>query len=956
MKNTGNILYIPLLILIFFCGFSFKPGEQKNSLEEVPLYIAGDYYDSIHFELTSRGLKSVRDHNVLYDGKPAEDRRVSGFKHRMEWDFSTPEPGDYIVTIFAVTDKKRSVKFGFYDNKKEYSLSKVRKSGLIPKSKQRFAFSFKIRVTGTTGSTRMYISGKSLVLYKIYIAAVKPDTPVYDNRFKKLTPSGYKTILSGNQTGPRALVVLPPSGPARQTALEFAARTGLPKEEEKKITIFPGFSTGGTKNLILFNLDYGTPLCRSLKNADILPENRHFLLEDGYEIRTIARPFRENINLLVLSARTEKSLAECSRRFLSLLKKEKGTVFFDTFLELKKGTGWAKFAENRIFETGYAERMEKIVRKNLPRPFGGYTGPVPSREYIQTLAALGQDYFTTANPVYAALFKAAMLKMMDDDIYGHLEKGMDSHMVLYELLLAWDRAEEAPVFTAQERLLITNYLFFRCLLANEGFLRTFSTFERYSDGVKMRHNHQTHLALGLTRGYLYFERLYDPGITALLKSWCNEQVENAVYWGHAPEDSANYEQLVFLHTAKQLRIRGLDLKTNRAAQHWPEAARRFLILRDSFLLPAAYGDCWDSRSLSHFSFFRIMEEEFGEKRDFPAQYLIDRLIENYKTIENETREITETFIYLNGSAEVGGIQPVPDKKKALEYLDSVTGLIKIRLPEGYFLYQTGQIGNKQRWKKYQMPRGANYALTADKIQFRSGFGPGEEYLLFEGIGWADHGHYDLGSIVHYNQGDRLWIVDFGYNNVEARHHSNLEIMRDGKPLWTQFPFQEGRFGDFRTGSQFMEITDFRPPGMKKEDYSFTGKADFGTDGIWERTITGTPGGGFSIHDSFTAVEEGEYEVTFRLRLLGLVEGKGQKWQVRQQGALLPLSLSHAPGDSVTLRKWEPDDHGWDGGAYPWYKYNLDEGNPKTLEWTKKVHLAEGEQISFIARIGKVQAE
>ena len=109
----------------------------------------------------------------------------------------------------------------------------------------------------------------------------------------------------------------------------------------------------------------------------------------------------------------------------------------------------------------------------------------------------------------------------------------------------------------------------------------------------MRHNHQTILGCGMMQAYLYFGRLYGLGCAQIWKSWCDDLVLNATYWGHAPENSPNYEPRTFLEVADMLHYQGLSTKDQEGTRNWPLSSMRFLSLRDSFGLPSCYGDCWD---------------------------------------------------------------------------------------------------------------------------------------------------------------------------------------------------------------------------------------------------------------------------------------------------------------------------------------------------------------------------
>jgi hypothetical protein len=185
------------------------------------------------------------------------------------------------------------------------------------------------------------------------------------------------------------------------------------------------------------------------------------------------------------------------------------------------------------------------------------------------------------------------------------------------------------------------------------------------------------------------------------------------------------------------------------------------------------------------------------------------------------------------------------------------------------------------------------------VQYRSGWGFDDEYLLFETIGWTDHGNYDLGALVQYCAGGRLWIVDHGYTNVTVEHHSTLDVKRDGKPAWDNYPNFKGRFGFFRTGSQIFDITKLDPaksgtPGA----FEVVAIAPDMAGANWTRHLRGGGGAPLVVEDTLTADQPGTYEIISRLRLLGDVTGENGHWLVKQQDATLPVTLDVAADDNA----------------------------------------------------------
>jgi hypothetical protein len=346
-------------------------------------------------------------------------------------------------------------------------------------------------------------------------------------------------------------------------------------------------------------------------------------------------------------------------------------------------------------------------------------------------------------------------------------------------------------------------------------------------------------------------------------------------------------------------------------------------------------------------------EIMGEDWDWPtSQMAIDRLIRRYRSLGVYPDSTMDLYAYLHGSTDVGGLKTPPDPQIADEALMPLLGLAAIPMTEGYCSYLSGEVGNARIWKVHQRPDAPPYAKTADKIQYRSGFNTDDEYLLMDTIGWANHAHFDLGAIVQYCHGGRLWIVDAGYTNSGVRHHSTIEVVRDGKPAWGPLPREVGYTSDFRSGPNMLEIVELVPnrsdaPGP----FSVVCQTPGVAGAVWERKVNGGAEKGLFIEDTLTANEAGEYVFTFRLRLLGQVTGRGNQWIVSQKGAALPVILEVTDGDTVGLAKWEPDEHTWNEGSYPWYPFVEGDGRPMTIEWCRTRQLKSGQHTYFRARIG-----
>jgi len=949
MASIGLCGGFGVLILSLLCaadsGFPLEPTAVPPITVEPP-------YDGFTIAVSDEDAAALAEHDFRVGGRPADGSTVSlwGWA-RAEWTMPTPQAGPYVVTLHMISGDERPGRFGYRSGRREYLSEEFREKGRWSGCMR----AFRIQVPAAQHQTEMFLTGNGVYLSRVAISRVTGPPENAEGRISRLAPSSYRTVLkrARGANGPApAVVLLPPGGAEREAGRELAARLGLPTRDEPELgDPFPAFppvvdATPDT-NLILLSAGHGGPLVQALRRATWIEENHAAPGPGGYVVRTIPRPFRGRANVILIASSDAAGLARGISAFAPRVDESTGETVYDTFLTGQPGERWEKLRSYR-YRLGSDDDWWDEQLSALAKPYGGLRGGTPGRSYIRRTSDWGDWYWRTGNDRFAELFKLAIFKMEDDDIYGG-SRGADSHMQLYGLMRAWDRVEESPVFSDEDRLRITNYLLLHCVEGNEGFARAYAGYSAYSGDVGMRHNHQTILGCGLMQASLYYDRLYGLGRAAEWKAYCDDLIARGTLWGHAPEDSANYEVLTFLEVADMLHYQGLSTAGPECTAAWPDAALRFAAIRDSFSLPAAYGDCWSTYDWSHMRFFEIMAEDWG----WPAaQFLIDRHIAGYRRVHPDSTPARQAYAYTHGSTAVGGLCERPDEAAAAEALKPLLGLVALPMTEGFYTYMSGGISNREFWREHGRPDTPPYEKTADKIQYRSGWEPEDEYLLLEALGWADHGHFDLGTLVQYCHGGRLWIVDAGYNNVEAHHHSTLEVARDGQPAWGYYPGQKGRWGDFRAGPQMFQVLALDPPMPGTPGpFSVTCRATGMAGATWTRTVSGGEGRGLVIEDVLAADEAGEYEVTFRLRLLGVLTGSGGEWTVSQKDATLPVRLDVAPADHVRVRRWEPDSHTSDGGAYGWYAFNMDDGKPKTLEWARKANLRPGASCTFRATLG-----
>jgi len=946
IRHRRSALVLIPFILIGMGGHAFP---QDQTPRPVPITLAGPVVDAFStLASTPEGLAALEAHKLTVQGTPWGGTRMGLHGGaRCEWEMSTPAPGQYVVVLHLNSGEERPGVFGYLTGDDEHASEEFRETGRYTALLKCFL----ITIPEGQARTRMSLTGSGVYFLRAAIAPLT-DNPLVgaDGSLTEVAQSGYRTSLR-REGKPVCAVLVPDCEPERELATGLAAGLGLPTIAEPDLSAaLPAWPVPDVRpdtNLVVVTGGRGGPLAQALRRAQLIDTDHAIPGPGGHVIRTIPRPFQGTGNVIVISASDEHGLGAAVETFAPITDEQTGDLFYDTFLMDVPGERWAELRNYR-YRLGPEDEWFVTQRARLGEPLAGLKGSAVARSYVTRTADFGNWYWRTGEPLFAELFRDYMFKMQDENIYSAVG-AKDSHMALFILMQAWDRVEEAPALTDADRLRIANYLLLDCLHGREGFARAYTAASTYAGEVRMRHNHQTILGCGLVRAWLYFSRMYDLDAAQQWKTLCDELISEATAWGHAPEDSPNYEPRTFIEVARMINDQGLTTRGVPGSEHWPEALMRFVASRDSFSLPACYGDCWDGREYRNLEFVELMGEEWGWAG---AQAVMDRVITCFSDLNIHGEGGMDHWAYLRGSTDVGGLKASPDPAASARALQPLLGLVAVPMTEGFHAYLTGALGCRKLWEAIERPRPIPYELTADKVQYRSGFGLDDEYLLLDTIGQANHAHFDLGALVHYCAGGRLWVVDTGYTNSAIEHHSTLEVARDGQPAWGPLPQGLPYTGDFSSGPNLMEIVGVEPaePGTPGA-FSVTARAHDVAGAIWERTVSGGGGAPLTIEDTLTADEAGRYELVFRMRLLGKVAGREGEWLVGQQGATLPVSLEVAPTDTVAPAEWKPDAHTRYGGAYPYYPFIEGDGRPTTLEWKRAVHLQPGQATTLRARLG-----
>ncbi len=175
------------------------------------------------------------------------------------------------------------------------------------------------------------------------------------------------------------------------------------------------------------------------------------------------------------------------------------------------------------------------------------------------------------------------------------------------------------------------------------------------------------------------------------------------------------------------------------------------------------------------------------------------VIRGYRVAAPASAPARRSYAYLHGSTDVGGSSE-PSDPAAVAQGARAAGGAGGRANDRRLL----AVYDRDRWarrilaKAHAKAEARDHSVRADRgqggVPQRLGARRRVPPLRDHRLGGPRD--MDLGSIVQYCAGGRLWIVDFGYNNVGPEHHSTLEVKRDGKPAWHKYEGRRGAVGRF----------------------------------------------------------------------------------------------------------------------------------------------------------------
>ena len=703
------------------------------------------------------------------------------------------------------------------------------------------------------------------------------------DQITKLKDLCLTTDLAGAQ------IVLPASGAYRDAAERIAAvarsRFGIVLPILPDDRVLPGGPMGGPA-IALGNFA-DSRLIEHLYLQFYAFVDRRYPGDGGYVLSTIHNPEGDGHNVILVGGSDAPGVSKAADRLCAAM--ESGPVLGRLFeIELGKGM----------------DRERRRLKEALSETPDTWGFGIESEHLVR----FGRYYVLSGDEAFAQRFREGMRAMIAAAPEETPE--VQVHLSFYGKVMLWDVIEESPAFSDDDRLAVTNYLL-RVLRSKEGFQNP--SFRNLARFAEPRQNHQTLLGLSLLFGARYFDRYYQLPETrdwmALMHEFyrvadaCSKQVCdcNAHGWHATLENQATYA-----------------LTTGRMAFFEKGAARlaadRAIVNTNNRGGMAITGDCWaGGRQPAH----SLLQKAAWYYKDGRYAYVLSRDPRGPALTDGDECELLRSFDC--------GLTPVVPADHA--------GVTVSPLDRSYYDLPHVDPVYASHW--YMTLPNVPPDLTFDKISFRAGFDPEDQYLLLDGVGGGSHSYEDANGVTEFGQFGRIFILtEDNLHWPNYRDHNVVTVVREGEGVLPP------------TFAGLEETADFQTFGLSRtflRDY-------LSVD--WYRNIIWKKGDYFVFIDELTAKVEGDYTLERRWKVMGAPTLSDGRLTARQEGEGGPYDLHILNADSARL--WtEPvpfglsTDHDPEGLRQLREWYQTDDLTAHQLHESVGLKLRTGERYVFL---------
>ena len=533
------------------------------------------------------------------------------------------------------------------------------------------------------------------------------------------------------------------------------------------------------------------PFIARLYHAYMCWTDKRYPGPGGYEVRTIHNPFGRARNVVLLGCSDAAGAERAAERFLAHAVQPMLGPLLDVELADDADAQFRAAAGDYYpYKPGLSNGL---------------------RYYLTGRADLGQAY-------------RRYLLSFDLDRLNEQISGM--HMLwLFDAAL-WDIIEEQPIFNAADRLHITN-LFLALARSEEGI--GFVDVPEIMDDDGLRQNHHTNAAFAVWLVAGYLERDYPdlPGIQDEIAHW-----RRVIHQAFKPGRTSSRGQCETWHEWE------LELDINFDYFHAVDDA----VFVESGALRRAVEriilSCTNTGTVAN-------SGDIFPWQQPPPCGLLGKAA--FATGDARYRFFARRKSLVYHRVGMSGLNGI-----GREYDDGLAGVrpddhvgVRYCTVDPAFYHFHGHAPRFYRERMFLQTPNTPLEKSLDKIAFRSGWSPQDQYLLIDGVCGASHGHEDANAILQFDEFERTWLVDGDFRGPDVTRHNALTIASDG--VGSPLPAFAEKACVANLGS-----TGFSHSIMR--DY---GGADWGRAVVWLR------GQVFVVLDRVTARTGGAYNLALR---------------------------------------------------------------------------------------------
>lgn len=594
---------------------------------------------------------------------------------------------------------------------------------------------------------------------------------------------------------------------------------------------------------------------------------------DGFVTQSIHDPWGTGSNVLLVGAST---IAGAREGIAALLEAIPDSGVVPPVFQVKLAGAARERLQSRLTETpgdNYLETQLQRAEKAIEE--GAHTG------LFGQIASVGQLYAESRKDAYATAFVWLVRRAKSHwdtkpTTYGG-PWGMDSDFQIHAVLPMWDQVEESPALTDQDRLDVARILF--QWVSDEGAPSANSVV----GSTRVRHNHETFPALGLLYAGEYFRKYYS---SAEAENWLTVSAAAFEFQAKAfkpYEDCNGYQWLTLYHLMRYaLSKPDFTFFENGNARRCADYA---VLSMDNLGYSVTYGDT--GAFTGWWSEMPFLAGAVWYYRDPRWAWVLDK-----KTALSGRYALGQFAVSLEG-------QPPTD-------------LVGTRVWPVDPLY----------FESWGGPAHLPLESAADKVVFRNGLEPDDQYLLLDGLSNGGHKHLDGNSISRWTENGRIWLADADYILSLPKYHNGVLILRDG---------QTAPIPDFVRLEHSTELPEFGATTTTYPDYS-------GVD--WHRNIIWLKGGYFLVADRMVARQAGNYSFRVVWNTIGTVEIVDNGLAIEQDGQHARIAMTP---DCRLLLHDDPD-YGKNWSGYPFIKDPV----VRVLRGVRDCTLQEGQQITLFS--------